>query len=95
MAFIRKLPEPHIPIPEDFLSEARERVERGENPRFYDITFRALPLLYNLQGYSTSDGQSVSTERIILFEEDVNFRGCWGGANRLFLNAVILGPSAP
>ena len=64
MAFIRKLLEPHIQIPEDFLDLARSRVDRGENPRFYDITAWSLPLLYNLQGYSTSDNSSVDAERI-------------------------------
>jgi len=33
--------------------------------------------------------------RVIAFAEDPNFRGYWRGADRLFLNAVILGPSAP
>jgi len=64
MAFIRKLMEPHIQIPEDFLAEARERVERGENPRFYDITSWSLPLMYNLQGFSTTDSRRISMERI-------------------------------
>lgn len=64
MAFIRKLLEPHIQIPEEFLEEARKRVDRAENPRFYDITSWSLPLLYNLQGFSTSHGTSISTERI-------------------------------
>lgn len=64
MAFIRSLLEPHIPIPEDFLAEARERVNRGENPRFYDITSWSLPLLYNLQGFSTSDSRNISAERV-------------------------------
>jgi hypothetical protein len=64
MAFIRKLLEPHIPVPEEFLEEARHRIDRGENPRFYDITAWSLPLMYNLQGFSTSDSRAVSAERI-------------------------------
>ncbi len=64
MRFIRKLMEPHIQIPEDFLEEARKRVDRSENPRFYDITSWSLPLMYNLQGFSTSDGRSVDAEMI-------------------------------
>jgi hypothetical protein len=32
---------------------------------------------------------------VIAFSEDVNFRSYSRGAQRLFLNAVILGPSAP
>src|SRR5690606_6381863 len=35
---IRTLMEPHLQIPRDFLEQARERVVRGQNPRFYDIT---------------------------------------------------------
>lgn len=72
MAFIRKLLEPHIQIPEDFLEVARARIDRGENPRFYDITAWSLPLLYNLQGFSTSDSRSLETERI---EEPVSNPG--------------------
>ncbi len=64
MAFIRNLLEPHIQVPEEFLEEARRRVERGENPRFYDITSWSLPLLFNLQAFSTSDNRSVSAEQI-------------------------------
>ncbi|TVQ04702.1 MAG: hypothetical protein EA359_05590 [Balneolaceae bacterium] len=60
MAFIRNLLEPHIQVPEDFLEEARTRVERGENPRFYDITSWSLPLLFNLQAFSSSDNRPVS-----------------------------------
>ena len=33
--------------------------------------------------------------RVIAFAEDVNFRAFWRGTNRMFLNAVILGPNAP
>jgi hypothetical protein len=62
MAFIRNLLEPHIPIPEDFLENARERVERGENPRFYDITSWSVPLLFNLQAFSSSDNRSVTAD---------------------------------
>ena len=64
MAFIRNLLEPKIEIPNEFLNEARERLNRGENPRFYDITSWSLPLLFNLQGYSTSDGRSATLQRI-------------------------------
>ncbi|MGF1670003.1 MAG: M14 family zinc carboxypeptidase, partial [Balneolaceae bacterium] len=64
MRFIRMLMEPHIQIPEDFLAEARERVNRGENPRFYDITSWSLPLLFNLQGFSTTDNRSINAGQI-------------------------------
>ena len=39
--------------------------------------------------------ERVGDGRVIAFAEDPNFRGYWRGANRLFLNAVVLGPSAP
>jgi hypothetical protein len=39
--------------------------------------------------------ERVGRGRIVLFAEDPNFRGYWRGANRLFLNAVLLAPSAP
>ncbi len=62
--FIRNMLDPEVPMPEGFLEEARERVDRGENPRFYDITAWSLPLFYNLQGFSSSDSRSVNTERV-------------------------------
>ncbi len=49
---VRALLEPHIRISEAFLEKARARVERGENPRFYDITAWSLPLMFNLPAYS-------------------------------------------
>jgi hypothetical protein len=61
---VRALLEPHIPIPEEFLDEARERVDRGENPRFYDITAYSLPLLFNVQTYGTTDARSVDADRV-------------------------------
>ncbi|RMH63739.1 MAG: hypothetical protein D6685_07510 [Bacteroidetes bacterium] len=39
--------------------------------------------------------QRIGQGRVIAFAEDPNFRGYWRGADRLFLNAVLLGPSAP
>ena len=39
--------------------------------------------------------ERIERGRVIAFAEDVNFRGYWRGADRLFLNAVLLGPSAP
>jgi hypothetical protein len=53
---LRVLLEPSIPVPEEFLREARTRVERAENPRFYDITAWSLPLLFDVGGYSSTDG---------------------------------------
>ncbi|WP_410336900.1 M14 family zinc carboxypeptidase [Longimonas sp.] len=61
---IRALLEPNVPVPQDFLEEARDRVDRGENPRFYDITAWSLPMLFGIEGYSTSDGSGLSAERV-------------------------------
>jgi hypothetical protein len=60
--FIRALMEPDIPVPEEFLTLARERVDRDENPRFYDITAWSLPLYFNQPGFSTADGRSLPVE---------------------------------
>ncbi|MEX2527466.1 MAG: M14 family metallopeptidase [Gemmatimonadota bacterium] len=62
--FIRTLLEPDTPLPEDFLERARAHVDRGENPRFYDITAYSLPLLFNLAGYSSADGSALPTARV-------------------------------
>jgi hypothetical protein len=58
---IRALLDPETPVPEDFLAEARARVERGESARFYDISAWSLPLLFNLEGYSSTDGRVLAT----------------------------------
>ncbi|MGB6848194.1 MAG: hypothetical protein WBG05_08335, partial [Thermoanaerobaculia bacterium] len=39
--------------------------------------------------------EKVDLGRVILFAEDLNFRAYWRGSDRLFLNAVLLSPSAP
>lgn len=52
---------PDTPIPGTFLREARARVERAENPRFYDITAWSLPLLFNLHVYGSTDGRPLQT----------------------------------
>ena len=39
--------------------------------------------------------ERIGQGRVILIAEDLNFRAYWRGANRLFLNAVVLSPSAP
>ncbi len=61
---IRILLEPDVPTPEEFLTEARERVDRAESPRFYDITAWSVPLLFNVGGYSSSDGKQLPVERV-------------------------------
>ncbi|MFU8812347.1 MAG: M14 family zinc carboxypeptidase [Balneolaceae bacterium] len=63
-SFLRNMLDPEVPMPSAFLEEARKRVDRGENPRFYDITSWSLPLLYNLQGFSTGDSRSLSATRV-------------------------------
>ncbi len=59
---LRTLLEPDLPLPEDFLESARHRLDRGENPRFYDITAWSLPLLWNVGGYSSRDARELSVE---------------------------------
>ena len=61
---VRTLLEPDTPTPEEFLREARARIERAESPRFYDITGWSLPLLFNVGGYSTGDARGISAERV-------------------------------
>lgn len=61
---IRVLLEPSIPVPEEFLREARGRVERDENPRFYDITAWSLPLLFDVGGYSSTDARRIAAEPV-------------------------------
>ncbi len=51
--------------------------------------------LERLPGSLFAYEERVGDGRVILFAEDLNFRAYWRGANRLFLNAVVLGPSAP
>jgi hypothetical protein len=61
---IRVLMEPESPVPADFLREARERVERAENPRFYDITAWSLPLLFDVASYGVADGRRIAVEPV-------------------------------
>lgn len=62
--FIRALLDPEIPVPAAFLEESRHRVNRGENPRFYDTTSWSLPLLFNLTAWHSGDRSRISAERI-------------------------------
>jgi hypothetical protein len=39
--------------------------------------------------------ERIGAGRVIAFAEDPSFRAYWRGSDRLFLNAVVLGPSAP
>ncbi len=54
---LRTLLDPSTPLPEEFLTDARRRVLRDENPRFYDITAWSLPLLFDVAGFSTTDAR--------------------------------------
>ncbi len=60
---IRTLLEPDLAIPDAFLKDARARLERDENPRFYDITAYSLPLLFDLPAYSATDGRDQPVAR--------------------------------
>lgn len=60
---IRALLEPDSPVPQEFLDEARILVDRGENPRFYDVTGYSLPLYFNVQAFSSTDGTSIEGVR--------------------------------
>ena len=51
--------------------------------------------LERLAGSVFAYEERVGRGRVIAFAEDLNFRAYWRGADRLFLNAVVLGPSAP
>ncbi len=59
---VRALLEPEVPLPEAFLREARERVERDENPRFYDITAWSLPLLFDLEAFGAAGAGSLPAD---------------------------------
>jgi len=61
---IRALLAPDQPLAEDFLAQARARVDRGESPRFYDMTAWSLPLLFDLRGFSTTDGRGLAVEPV-------------------------------
>lgn len=61
---VRVLLEPDIPLPKDFLEKARERIDRGESPRFYDITAWSLPLLFDVAGYGTGDSRVLEVESV-------------------------------
>jgi hypothetical protein len=61
---VRALLEPTVPVPEDFLAQARERVEKDLSARFYDITSWSIPLLFDLPGYSSRDGRSLATRTL-------------------------------
>ncbi len=55
----------------------------------------ASPPLERLSGSVFAYGERVGRGRVIAVAEDLNFRAYWRGSNRLFLNAAVVGPSAP
>jgi hypothetical protein len=61
---IRIMMEPHVEIPQQFLDEARERLDRGESPRFYDITAWSLPLLFNVEAFGVTDGRQLAVDPV-------------------------------
>jgi hypothetical protein len=61
---VRALLEPQVAISEKFLTEARARIDRGGNPRFYDITAWSLPLLFDLEAYSSRDSSELPVESV-------------------------------
>jgi hypothetical protein len=60
---IRALFEPDSPVPQEFLDEARILVDRGENPRFYDVTGYSLPLYFNVQAFGSTDTATLPARR--------------------------------
>ncbi len=59
---LRTLLEPSLPVPKEFLAEARKRLDRGENPRFYDMTSWSLPLLFDLPAFSTGENRTLPVD---------------------------------
>ena len=51
--------------------------------------------LERLPGAVYAYEERVGGGRVVAFAEDLNYRAFTRGANRLFLNAVVLGPSSP
>ncbi len=67
--FIRVLMDPTVEVPEDFLEIARERLNRGQNPRFYDMTTFSMPMLYNVEAFGTRENLSMSKTKITDYVE--------------------------
>jgi hypothetical protein len=61
---VRTLLEPETALADSFLTEARARIDRGEPAEVYDITAWSLPLLFNVQGFSSTDGRAVTTRPV-------------------------------
>jgi hypothetical protein len=63
-AVLTTILEPDPKLEEDFLKEERERVERNEYPRFYDVTAWALPLTYGIQAYWSGEKTAVQMDEV-------------------------------
>jgi hypothetical protein len=61
---LRTLLEPETALADSFLTEARARIDRGESAEVYDITAWSLPLLFNLHGFSSTDGRALTTQPV-------------------------------
>lgn len=67
---LRTLLAPDLGVPEDFLAEARKRLDQGENPGFYDITAWSLPLLFDVVAYGAEKVGDLSSS---LLTESVDY----------------------
>ena len=75
---------------------SRQRAVASYSSEALKIAGHAWPeTLERMPGAVFAYEERVDGGRVIAFTEDVNFRAYWRGANRLFLNAVVLGPSSP
>jgi hypothetical protein len=61
---VRALLDPQVPVPEAFLAQARQYVDRNENPRFYDITAWSLPLLLDVAVFSSDAAAAPAARRV-------------------------------
>ena len=64
-SLLHALLDPETPVPEDFLVEARARIDRGESAEIYDITAWSLPLLFDLEVYSSTDARAIAPTPVV------------------------------
>jgi len=48
-----------------------------------------------LPGTAWMSDESLGRGRVVLFPDDPNYRMLWPPLSRLFVNAIVLGPSVP
>ena len=70
---VRTLMDPAVEVPAEFLAEARERVDRGESARFYDITAWSLPMLFDVESFATTDGRDLQGTMVESVDRPVVF----------------------